>query len=581
MLRGLTRRDHPRVAVPRATLRRPALRRTRVVAGRRGGCAYGGGVGQSSPSQPPQRRCGGPHRGRHGQAARAAAGHRERQALPDVPPAQAPVLSGVGQLPSSPVTIERLNDPADPRLRDFTHLRDVELRTKVEEAEGLFIAEGEKTIRRAAEAGYEPRAFLLTEAWLASIDDVVAATDAPVYVVPDDVLDATTGYPVHRGALASMHRRPLPPLEEVLAGARRVAALEDVSDHTNLGAIFRSAAALGVDAVVLTPRAADPLYRRAVRTSMGAVFAVPWTRIPWFEGPDLLRDAGLTLLALTPAPEAEDLRDLDPEATPRAALAIGNEGDGLSERWLSAADLRVRIPMHGGIDSLNAAAAAAVAFFALAAPTGPVGSDRDPGDGLLRHRRRDVRRHRLRALLAACPARAGRGVHRRRVRGRVRGRARRPVRVLPAPPHAHVPGSRRRPGRGGGPRREVLGLPGHRALPRRDPVPGGPRGPLPPGGDREPADVGPRRDGPRRPLAVLRGLGRQRRPGPAEARPQALLPRPVHRGRLAGAHRDAGRPPGLRRPPGAHRRDARDLGPARRGARRAHARAAVRARRAP
>jgi tRNA G18 (ribose-2'-O)-methylase SpoU len=264
------------------------------------------------------------------------------------------------------VTTDRIDDPGDPRLRDFTDLRDVELRTAREADEGLFIAEGEKTIRRALDAGYEPRAFLLTEAWLGSVEP--RAADAPIYVVPDDVLDATTGYPVHRGALASFHRRPLPSLDEVLDGARRVAVLEDIQDHTNLGAMFRSAAALGVDAVVLTPRAADPLYRRAIRTSMGAVFSIPWTRVPWFEGPDLLHDAGLTLLALTPDPAAQDLRELDPGTIARAALAIGNEGDGLSERWLRAADLRVRIPMREGIDSLNAAAAAAVAFYALAEP---------------------------------------------------------------------------------------------------------------------------------------------------------------------------------------------------------------------
>jgi tRNA G18 (ribose-2'-O)-methylase SpoU len=266
------------------------------------------------------------------------------------------------------VTVERPAAPDDPRLRDFTELRDVELRTAREADEGLFIAEGEKTIRRALDAGYEPRAFLLTEAWLGSVEPLAA--DAPIYVVPDDVLDATTGYPVHRGALASFHRRPLPSLDEVLDGAYRVAVLEDVSDHTNLGAIFRSAAALGVDAVVLTPRAADPLYRRAIRTSMGAVFSIPWTRVPWFEGPDLLREAGLTLLALTPDPSAQDLREVS--APDRAALAIGNEGDGLSDRWLNAADLRVRIPMREGIDSLNAAAAAAVAFYALA-PGAPRG----------------------------------------------------------------------------------------------------------------------------------------------------------------------------------------------------------------
>jgi tRNA G18 (ribose-2'-O)-methylase SpoU len=260
--------------------------------------------------------------------------------------------------------IERVADLQDPRLRDFVSLRDVELRTKVEEIEGLFIAEGERTIRRAVAAGYEVRAVLLTERWLPALEDVLGATD--VLVVEDHVLTATTGFPVHRGALASMNRRPLPSLDEVLDGAGRVAVLEDLSDHTNLGAVFRSAAALGVDAVMLTPRAADPLYRRAVRTSMGAVFAVPWTRIPWFEGPDLLREAGLELLALTPAEDAVDIRDVSAAAHPRLALAIGSEGEGLSERWLNAADLRVRIAMRGGIDSLNAAAAAAVAFHALA-----------------------------------------------------------------------------------------------------------------------------------------------------------------------------------------------------------------------
>jgi tRNA G18 (ribose-2'-O)-methylase SpoU len=263
-------------------------------------------------------------------------------------------------------SIERVGDPSDPRLRDFVALRDVELRTKVEESGGVFIAEGERTIRRAVAAGYELRAVLLTERWLATLEDLFGDMGAAVLVVEDDLLTATTGFPVHRGALASLNRRALPPLGQVLAGAGRVAALEDVGDHTNLGAVFRSAAALGVDAVVLTPRAADPLYRRAVRTSMGAVFSVPWTRIPWFEGPDLLHEAGLELLALTPEAGAVDIRDVSAAAHPRLALAIGNEGDGLSERWLDAADLRVSIAMQGGIDSLNAAAAAAVAFHALA-----------------------------------------------------------------------------------------------------------------------------------------------------------------------------------------------------------------------
>ena len=261
--------------------------------------------------------------------------------------------------------IERVADPSDPRLREFLGLRDVELRVKTEEAAGTFIAEGERTIRRAVAAGYEPHAVLLTERWVAGLEDLLAATGAPALVVDDELLTRTTGFPVHRGALASMRRRPLPGLDELVRGAGRVAVIEDVSDHTNLGAVFRSAAGLGMDAVVLTPRSADPLYRRAVRTSMGAVFSVPWTRIPWFEGPDLLRDAGLELFALTPAEDALDLRDLVASDHPRVALAIGHEGDGLSERWLRAADLRVRIAMHGGIDSLNAAVAAAVAFHAL------------------------------------------------------------------------------------------------------------------------------------------------------------------------------------------------------------------------
>ena len=270
-------------------------------------------------------------------------------------------------------SIARVADASDARLRDFTELTDVQVRTRREPAEGIFIAEGERTIRRAASAGYELRSVLLTERWLPGLQDLLDATGAASLVVDDPILSATTGFPVHRGALASFARRPLPEPGEVLAGAARVAVLEDLSDLTNLGAVFRSAAGLGVDAIVLTPRTADPLYRRAVRTSMGAVFSVPWTRIAWFEGPDLLRGAGLELFALTPAPDAVDIRDLDPAAHPRVALALGSEGDGLSARWLEAADRRVRIAMADGVDSLNVAAAAAVAFHALAlrAPPAP------------------------------------------------------------------------------------------------------------------------------------------------------------------------------------------------------------------
>ncbi len=264
--------------------------------------------------------------------------------------------------------VERIVDPKDPRLRDFTGLRDVQLRARREPQEGLFLAEGEATIRRALAAGYVARAVLLTERWLPSLEDLLTSTGVPALVVGDDVLEATTGFPVHRGALASMDRRPLPDPAMVLNGAARIVVLEDLNDHTNVGAVFRSAAALGVDGVLLTPRCGDPLYRRAVRTSMGAVFSVPWTRVPWFEGPELLHAAGFELAALTPAPSATSLGAVDPALHPHLALVFGSEGHGLSERWLGEADLRLRIAMHHGNDSLNVGAAAAVACYALAMP---------------------------------------------------------------------------------------------------------------------------------------------------------------------------------------------------------------------
>lgn len=258
--------------------------------------------------------------------------------------------------------IERIVDPADPRLRDYTDLRDVQLRSAREPAEGLFIAEGERTIHRAFAAGYEPRSILCEERWLAGLADVMEA-DVLAYVVGADVLRATTGFPVHRGALASFARKPLPQVTDVLAGAGRVVVLEDLADHTNVGAVVRSAAALGWDAVLVTPGCADPLYRRAIRTSMGAVFAVPWTRLDAPDGPDLLRGLGFEVVALTPSADATPLQDVNPPA--RLAVALGAEGPGLSPAWLEGADRRVRIPLGEGIDSLNVATAAAVAFYAL------------------------------------------------------------------------------------------------------------------------------------------------------------------------------------------------------------------------
>jgi tRNA G18 (ribose-2'-O)-methylase SpoU len=260
-----------------------------------------------------------------------------------------------------------VDDPADPRLADYVALTDVELRKHREVTEGLFVAEGERVVRRALTAGYAPRSVLLAPRWLERMADVVEALDAPVYLAPEDVLERVSGYRVHRGPLAAMHRPVLPEPDELLRGAGRVLVLEDVVDHTNVGAVFRTAAAFGLDAVLLSPRCADPLYRRAVKVSMGAVLTLPWTRLrDWYAAPDLLRGAGRSVLALTPAPDAVPLTDVPGTVLRHCALLLGTEGDGLSGHWQDAADLRVRIPIAPGVDSLNLAAAAAVACYATA-----------------------------------------------------------------------------------------------------------------------------------------------------------------------------------------------------------------------
>ncbi|MDP9442954.1 MAG: RNA methyltransferase [Actinomycetota bacterium] len=260
-----------------------------------------------------------------------------------------------------------VDGPADPRLADYADLRDVALRKSLEAEHGLFLAEGEKVVRRAVEAGFAVRSFLMAPRWLDRLTDVLErAGDVPCYVVSEQVAERVTGFHVHRGALASLRRRALPAAEQVLAGASRVVVLEDVVDHTNVGAVFRSAAALGVDAVLLSPRCADPLYRRAVKVAMGAVFALPYARLPdWYGGLDLLRRHGFHVVALTPAEDAVPLTDA--VRRDRVALLLGSEGTGLSHRWLTAADQRARIPMAAGVDSLNVAAAAAIACYLLSA----------------------------------------------------------------------------------------------------------------------------------------------------------------------------------------------------------------------
>lgn len=283
------------------------------------------------------------------------------------------------------ITVE---DPDDPRLRDYTGLTDVELRRRREPAEGLFIAEGEKVIRRAKDAGYEMRSMLLSAKWVDVMRDVIDELPAPVYAVSPELAERVTGYHVHRGALASMQRKPLPTADDLLRTARRVvvtesvndamaplslqtsagqrvAIFEDVVDHANLGAAFRNAAALGVDAVFLTPRCADPLYRRSVKVSMGAVFSVPWTRLEsWPKDVDLFRQHGFVTAALCLAENSITIDELASRRIEKLALMLGTEGEGLSTDALRAADEWVRIPMAAGVDSLNVAAASAVAFYA-------------------------------------------------------------------------------------------------------------------------------------------------------------------------------------------------------------------------
>ncbi|WP_432456660.1 TrmH family RNA methyltransferase [Cellulomonas iranensis] len=271
--------------------------------------------------------------------------------------------------------VQPVTDRDDPRLTDYVGLTDVALRLRVEAANGLYIAESSTVVARALRAGHRPRSVLIAPRWLPELEAVLAdlpGDDAvPVYLADEPVLEAITGFHVHRGALAAMHRPALRPVADVLAGARdgagarRVAVLEDVVDHTNVGAAFRSAAALGVDAVLVTPRCADPLYRRSVRVSMGTVFQVPWTRIdPWPEGVATLRDAGFVTASLALSDDAITLDELVADPPERLALVLGAEGHGLKPATIAAGDLTVRIPMAGGVDSLNVAAAAAVAFWA-------------------------------------------------------------------------------------------------------------------------------------------------------------------------------------------------------------------------
>ena len=261
-----------------------------------------------------------------------------------------------------------LTDFADPALDVYARLTENQLVNREEPSQGLFIAESPKVIERALNADYVPVSFLMEpcHAETQARDILTRCGEVPVYTAPLEVLKQLTGFPLTRGMLCAMRRRPLPTLEAVCAGARRVAVLEDVMNPTNVGAIFRSAAALGVDAVLLTSACSDPLYRRAIRVSMGTVFQVPWTYLPREGWPQALRALGFTTAAMALCEDSLPIYDARLARADRLAVVLGTEGDGLAESTIAACDCTVRIPMTHGVDSLNVAAASAVAFYQLA-----------------------------------------------------------------------------------------------------------------------------------------------------------------------------------------------------------------------
>ena len=269
--------------------------------------------------------------------------------------------------------IIEITDFSAPELDVYARLTEAQLLNRFEPAKGMFIAESPKVIHRALDAGYEPVSLLMGRKHLAGQGAPVLdrCPEVPVYTADDQVLTALTGYPLTRGVLCAMRRRPLPAVEELCAAARRVAVLEGIVDPTNVGAIFRSAAALGMDAVLVTPTCCDPLYRRAVRVSMGTVFQIPWTVIgdrpaDWPEaGLARLRALGFRTAAMALSDDSVPMDDPRLCAEERLAVVLGTEGDGLARRTIADCDYTVRIPMERGVDSLNVAAASAVAFYQL------------------------------------------------------------------------------------------------------------------------------------------------------------------------------------------------------------------------
>ncbi len=267
----------------------------------------------------------------------------------------------------SDVPIVPVQDLDDERLADYVHLRAPSRRMALERERGIFTVEGRRSIEMLLSSRYEVRSLFVAEEHVARVASLVD-TDAPIYTMPAKAMETVTGVHFHRGVLAVAERPELPAVADLVATARRVLVLEAVNDHENIGALFRNAAAFGVDAVVLDPMTTDPLYRRSTRVSLGHVLMVPFARVDDGEWPAALHDLrrlGFVTSSLTPARDAEPLGVLVRERPERVALVLGAEGPGLSEGALAATDRRLRIPMVGGVDSVNVATAAAIALSAL------------------------------------------------------------------------------------------------------------------------------------------------------------------------------------------------------------------------
>ena len=269
--------------------------------------------------------------------------------------------------------IIEITDLNDDRIGLFTRLTEAQLRNRLEPEKGIFIAESAKVVRLALEMGCKPVAYLMERRQLTNHgrEFIENAGSVPIFTADDEVLEGLTGYRLYRGVLAAMRRPKLPSVDEVLKDAHRVAVLEGIVDSTNIGAIFRSAAALNVDAVLVTANCGDPLYRRAVRVSMGTVFQVPWTRIgetneDWPErGLERLRSLGFKSAAMALSDDSVSIDDERLNKEEKLCIVFGTEGDGLAKETIARCDYTVRIPMAHGVDSLNVASAAAVAFWQL------------------------------------------------------------------------------------------------------------------------------------------------------------------------------------------------------------------------